>query len=121
MRLPGVGERRRAGRPGSSLALALEQHLEGAAHELRVDQLVDGPAFAAGLARSALDDLGDFGFAELEKVMLLVSEQKGVQPHGAAGLDQGGELDMGGEILLAEVLVGIGGPRVPMITLQMAL
>jgi hypothetical protein len=70
-----------------SLRFLLHEHLEGAAHEFRVEELVDGLALLAELTGSALDDLCDLRFSDLQQEMRLVGEQHRFEAESLAPFD----------------------------------
>ncbi len=77
------------------------------AHFLRIEELQDGGAFA-GVALGG--DAGDglqvgqvLADAEPGQEVGLLHEGRRGQPDGAAGVDEGAEVDVGGEVLLAGI------------------
>ncbi len=77
---------------------------------------MDRLPFFARTAGVALDNLPNHRFANLDQVMGLVGEPQGFQAEPRPLFHQAAELDVGGQVLLADVAVGIIVSRVTVIT-----
>src|SRR5450432_3692226 len=86
----------------SARTFALDENAEGTPHQAGMGELVDRVARGAELTGGARDDFLDDRRADFEEVMGLVGETNGFETELLAEFNQRGELNVGGDVLLAD-------------------